>query len=107
MRRTHDMGGLEAGEIELAPHDVAPWQKQAWAMRVVLGDEKRKLVRVDELRRAIEDLDPADYHRLGYFDRWVMAMRRLLVEKGVLSEEEIDERVATVRQQRADERKGD
>lgn len=106
MRRTHDMGGLEAGEIELAPHQAAPWQKQAWAMRVVLGDEKRKLVRVDELRRAIEDLDPEDYHRLGYFDRWVMAMRRLLVEKGVLSAREIDERVATIRQQRADAVKG-
>ncbi len=106
MRRTHDMGGLEAGEIELAPHDVVPWQKQVWAMRVVLGDDERKLVRVDELRRAIEDLDPEDYHRLGYFDRWVMAMRRLLVEKGVLSAREIDERVATIRQQRADAVKG-
>ena len=53
MRRTHDMGGLEAGKIELAPHDVAPWQKQTLAMRAVLGDEKRKLVRIDELRRAI------------------------------------------------------
>ena len=103
MRRTHDMGGLEAGGIDLAPHQAQPWQKQAWAMRVVLGDEKRGLVRVDELRRAIEDLDPADYHLLGYFDRWVMAMRRLLVEKGVLGEEEIEARVATIRQQRAGE----
>ncbi len=106
MRRTHDMGGLEAGAVELAPHEAAAWQKQVLAMRVVLGDGKRKLVRVDELRRAIEDLDPEDYHRLGYFDRWVMAMRRLLVEKGVLSAREIDERVATIRPQRADERKG-
>ena len=106
MRRTHDMGGLEAGEIELAPHDVAPWQKQTLAMRAVLGDEKRKLVRIDELRRAIEDLDPIDYHRLGYFDRWGMAMRRLLVEKGVLSEEKIETRVATIRQRRADAVKG-
>ena len=106
MRRTHDMGGQEAGEIELAPHDVAPWQKQTLAMRAVLGDEKRKLVRIDELRRAIEDLDPIDYRRLGYFDRWVMAMRRLLVEKGVLSEEKIETRVATIRQRRADAVKG-
>ena len=46
------------------------------------------------------------YNTLGYFDRWVMAMRRLLVEKGVLSEDEIDERVATIRRQRAGENEG-
>ena len=106
MRRTHDMGGLDAGEIDISPHDVAPWQKQAWAMRQALGDHADNLVCVDELRRGIEDLDPADYDRLGYFERWVMAMRQILVEKHVLGEDEIVARVAEIRQQRADARKG-
>ena len=106
MRRTHDMGGLDAGEIDFSPHDVAAWQKQAWAMRQALGDHADKLVRVDELRRGIEDLDPADYDRLGYFERWVMAMRQILVEKDVLGEADIEARVAEIRQQRTNALKG-
>ena len=104
MRRTHDMGGLDAGGIDISPHDVAPWQKQVMVMRQALGDHADRLVRVDELRRGIEDLDPADYDRLGYFGRWVMAMRKILVEKDVLGEGEIETRVAAIRQQRADAR---
>ena len=102
-RRHHDMGGLPAGEIDIAPHELPPWQKQAWAMRQVLGDQKRKIVRTDELRRAIEDLPPADYDTLGYFERWVMATHNLVVEKGVLTPEEIAGRVEQIKRRRAEE----
>jgi hypothetical protein len=97
MQRPHDMGGNPAGEIDLSQHTLAPWQKQVHAMRQVLGDEKRQLLRVDELRRAIEDLPPEQYNSLEYFDRWVRAVRVILVEKGVLTDAEINERMAVLR----------
>ena len=70
-QRTHDMGGNEAGEVEFTDHDLAPWQKEVFAMRQVLGSPDRQLIRVDELRRAIEDL-PEEQYAMAYFDRWAL-----------------------------------
>jgi len=100
MRRTHDMGGEPAGEIDLKNHTLAPWEKATWAMRQVLGGKDHRILGVDELRRAIEDLPEADYRRLGYFDRWVRAVRAILVEKGVLGADEIEARMAALREAR-------
>lgn len=97
MRRTHDIGGEPAGEIDPKDHALAPWEKTTWAMRQVLGDAKHGILRVDELRRAIEDLPADDYRHLGYFDRWVRAVRNVLVEKGVLEARAIEERMAALR----------
>ena len=101
MRRPHDMGGLPAGDIETGDHPMEPWQKVTRAMRQVLGDEARRLVRVDELRRAIEDLPPAEYDTLPYFDRWIRAIANILVEKGVLTQDELAARMEALRRQRA------
>ncbi len=99
MQRQHDMGGDAAGEIDTGVHSLAAWQKETWAMRVALGADRHKLIRVDELRRAIEDLAPEDYDR-AYFERWILAMRNLLIEKGVLGRDEIDARISDLRRQR-------
>ena len=64
MRRTHDMGGLPAGPVPQDEHATEPWQKLATAIRTALGNHN--LMAVDELRRAIEDLDPKTYDS-GYF----------------------------------------
>ena len=55
-RRHHDMGGLPAGPVDQDQHDKSPWEKRVDALMRLLSDEQRRLLRVDELRRAIEDL---------------------------------------------------
>jgi hypothetical protein len=95
------MGGLPAGGIDLDEHPMEPWQKLTRAMRQVLGDEKRMLVRTDELRRAIEDLPPAQYDSLPYFDRWIRAVTNILIEKGVVTEAELAARMEELRRKRA------
>ena len=50
--------------------------------------------RTDELRRAIESLEPDLYESLSYYERWTAALEILVVEKGILSTEEIDQKVA-------------
>ena len=104
MQRTHDMGGMQAGEIDTDEHPMEPWQKVTRAMRQVLGDKNRGLIRVDELRRAIEDLPADQYNSLAYFDRWIRSVRKVLVEKGVVTDEEIEARMAELRAQRAQAR---
>ena len=99
MRGPHDVGGLPAGTVEPHPHDLTFWEKQIDAVRGVIG--AKGLVRTDENRRYVESLGHDAYERLGYYERWTASMMRALVEKGVLSQDEIDARVKIVRQRLA------
>jgi hypothetical protein len=45
------------------------------------------------MRRAIEGLEPTLYESLSYYEKWTAALEVLLLEKGVLTREEIDRQV--------------
>lgn len=95
-RRNHDMGGLEAGDIEHDDHDKAPWEKRVDALMRLLSDDKRALLRVDELRRAIEDLGPDVYDRYSYYERWMHAITQIMLEKKIISVTELGDRMALI-----------
>ncbi len=97
MRRHHDMGGLDAGPVESADHDVEPWEKRVDAILRLLSDDRRRLVGTDELRRAIEDLGPGAYDELGYYERWIAAITQVLLEKGVIGVDELGRRMESVK----------
>jgi hypothetical protein len=91
-RRVHDRGGWpDAGPIDRAEHAYAMWEKQMDAIRGVLG--AKGLIRTDELRRAIESIAPERYEQLSYYQRWLVAVEALLVEKGLLTAAEIDRKM--------------
>lgn len=90
----HDMGGEPAGAIDTTDHGMKFWEKQANALRSTLG--AKKIVRLDELRRAAEDLGEL-YYKLAYFERTTMALRTMLLEKGVITEGELKARMDEVR----------
>jgi Nitrile hydratase beta subunit len=90
---THDMGGTPGGPIDKDQHEVEDWELLADAINGALG--AKGLQSTDEHRRAIESLE--DYRALSYYERWAAATEKLLVEKGVLSSTEIDERAAEIR----------
>lgn len=93
MTGIHDLGGSPgAGPIDKTQHETEDWERLADAVTVAL--DKKGLKTTDELRRAIESLDPERYRKLGYYERWISATELLLVEKGILTHEEIDEKVA-------------
>ena len=93
MARVHDRGGWpDAGPVDRHEHDLNMWEKRTDAlMRTLRG--KQYMV-VDEMRRAIEGIELTRYEQLTYYERWAEAMEVLWVEKGVLSREEIDQKVA-------------
>ena len=93
-RRHHDMGGLEAGVIDRAEHEKAPWEKRVDALMVLLG--QRKILCVDELRRGIEELGSDAYERYGYYERWMASMTHLLLEKKIIEVSELGERMAEI-----------
>lgn len=85
-QRQHDMGGMEAGPIESDEHAAEPWAKMITSLAAALRDHD--LMRIDELRRALEDL-PEDTYKQDYFERWSEAMINLLEEKGHLTRSEV------------------
>ena len=96
MRRHHDMGGLEAGPVDRAEHDYAPWEKRVDAILRLLSDPKRRILRVDELRRGIEDLGAGAYDELNYYERWIASISNLLIEKGVITIDELGRKLTDV-----------
>ena len=67
------------------------WERRVDALHGVLGG--KGLRRTDEMRRAIESLEPERYQNLSYYERWTAALEILLMEKGILNKEEIDAKV--------------
>lgn len=95
-RRVHDIGGLKAGPIDTSDHAELPWQHWINATFTTMILPPHRLIRLDELRRAMEDLGAEAYGRLAYFERQTQAFADLLVEKGMLSQDEIDRRTAEI-----------
>ncbi|MDA1257143.1 MAG: nitrile hydratase subunit beta [Chloroflexi bacterium] len=96
MPAVHDRGGLPTDEpIDRQEHEWADWERQTQSLRTVL--DQRGIMNVDELRRGIESIDPAEYESSTYFERWSASIETILVEKGVLSRAEIDERAQALR----------
>ena len=86
------MGGSPGGPIDRDQHEVEDWERLADAINGALG--AKGFQSTDELRRAIESLE--EYRDLSYYERWVAATEKLLIEKDVLSSDEIDERAAEI-----------
>lgn len=71
----------------------APWQGRAFGMAVALHEQQ--LYDWEEFRqRLIGEIARADAgdNPSGYYERWLAAFEKLLIERGVLSEEELTER---------------
>ena len=96
MHRHHDMGGMPAGPVERSEHDYAPWEKRVDAILRLLTDQKRRIMTVDELRRGIEELGPGAYDELSYYERWMASIGENLLEKGVITVDELGRKMAEV-----------
>ena len=89
-RATHDVGGLEFGPIDRSEHDLALWEKRTDAMLILLVGPKKGAFAIDAHRRVIEDYGQQTYDRTTYYEKWIRAIRNLVVEQGIVSREEID-----------------
>ena len=88
-----DYGGRDAGPVERDETPPDDFGKRVDAMKVLLQDHDPRLTS-DSSRRGQEDLPQPLYDGLGYYQRWLLALKANIVELGILSEEEIAERLA-------------
>jgi hypothetical protein len=93
-RSAADIGGEDAGPVDTADHGMKFWERQANALRSVV--QQNRIASTDELRRAAEDLGDR-YAKLEYFERTTLALRALLIEKGLVTEPELEARMAEIR----------
>lgn len=89
-RAHHDLGGAPkfmCEAVDIAPHALTDFDKEVDAIRGILG--AKQIMTVDELRRGIEAIPEADYHRLSYYRRWIRSIADILLQKGVITEAEL------------------
>lgn len=96
VRGPHDVGGLPAGPVDPSHHEEEVWEKMATGLNGAVGPSGTKMISVHERRRMTEDLGE-DYNRLAYFERSILSTARLMVEKGILTQGEIDARMAEIK----------
>jgi hypothetical protein len=89
-RAHHDLGGVAkfmCEAVDTTPHALTAFDREVDAIRGILGT--KQIMTVDELRRGIEAIPEADYHRLSYYRRWIRSMTDILLQKGIITEAEL------------------
>ena len=89
-RSHHDLGGVSkflCEPVDVEPHALTDFDKEVDALRAILG--MKRVMTVDELRRGIEAIPEAEYHRLSYYRRWIRSIADNLLVKGVITEAEL------------------
>jgi len=92
MNGVHDMGGMHGfGPVQpeqTEPVFHHPWEGRVYAMRRALGRLGRW--NIDSGRLSIEQIPPAEYLRMSYYERWFASVRYLAVARGLISSAELD-----------------
>lgn len=94
----HDVGGLPAGPVDPIVTEALPWEKLAIAVNNALKAAPGVGITTDEGRRAREEFGEELYNELGYFEKGIEALRRLLIEKGVITDDELSARMDAIAQ---------
>jgi hypothetical protein len=97
MTAVHDLGGQPAGPIDQAEHEPTLFDQRIDAMIRLLTHPSRAVFTVDAMRRSIESHSTDEYFGLTYYEKWLLAIRRLTIEQGVISEAELARKLEEVR----------
>ncbi len=95
MNGAHDLGGMHGlGPIDAEKDEPvfhAEWERRCFAITVAAGFLGQW--NIDMGRYARERMHPAEYLSTSYYEHWLHGLQLLLVEKGLLTEEEIAARM--------------
>lgn len=90
----HDLGGRQGfGAIRYtrdAPAFHAAWEVRVNSLNALAV--RRGIFNMDEYRHAIERMEPRHYLAASYYERSLTSLATLLVEKGIVTREELERR---------------
>ena len=91
MNGVHDMGGvMNFGPVEQEPVEAAfhaEWERRVFGL--TLAASATGAVNIDMGRRARESIPPAEYLSSTYYQIWLAGLESLLLETGLVSDEEL------------------
>lgn len=91
MNGVHDMGGQQGfGSVLLEDHEPlfhAAWESRAMAVTVAMGASGQW--HIDLSRAARESLPPAVYLSSSYYEIWIRALEKLMLERGMVTQAEL------------------
>ena len=112
MSRLHDMGGRFGGGpipfsrnkknevISFEPTFKHNWHAKTWAITLAAGALGEW--NLDTSRHYRECLPPKDYVNLSYYEKWLAALTNLLIDKNVISLDELKKYVAAAEKGKID-----
>lgn len=95
MKGGHDLGGQPGmGPINPEPESEEPvfhaeWERRVFGLTLAAGMLGQW--NIDESRHARERQDPLDYLRNSYYENWLVGLETLLLEKGLVTREELQQ----------------
>lgn len=96
MDGVHDLGGIEGfGPVEAPPSEPVfgeDWERRA--LRVNMAVLMALQTSGGAFRHSIERMDPAHYLGSSYYEHWLTGSSTLLVEAGVVTQEELERRAS-------------
>ncbi|WP_327117086.1 hypothetical protein [Nocardia sp. NBC_01730] len=91
----HDVGGQPDLPIEYQEKDEEPWEMNTYITCECLG--WRGVWNSEERRRAENDLGATLYFGLPYYARWATVAAKVLVNKGLITPDELSAKLDEVR----------
>ena len=101
MNGLHDIGGMQGlGPVPRAADETVfheEWERRTFALMVsAFGGGA---FNAGEFRHAVnERLDQSHYLTLSYYERWVRGIEMLLIEKGLVTRDELDARYVELKE---------
>lgn len=99
MNGAHDLGGFHGfGPIDPQPDEPVfhhEWERRCFAITLAMG--AYGAWNLDMSRYARERMEPGEYLRTSYYEHWLHGLQRLLIERGLVREEEIEARMQSLR----------
>ena len=102
------MGGMHGFGAVVTPGSDAvsheDWELRVFAMSTLVGTER---LGAGSGRAIREEMDPAEYLRAGYYERWLWSTEQRLLRRGTIGEDEVDAWVGRLRAGEAAPRRED
>jgi len=92
MNGIHDMGGMHGmGPVQAEQNEPTfhePWEGRTYGLTRAMGAWRKW--NIDTSRFGIEQIAPADYLRMSYYEKWFVRLVGLLVKTGLVSRSEVE-----------------
>jgi nitrile hydratase subunit beta len=92
MNGVHDIGGMHGmGPIQAQKNEPVfrePWESRAYAVTRAMGAWRKWNLDASRFQR--EQIPPADYFRMSYYERWIVALVELMLKTGLVTRAELE-----------------